>query len=78
MLRDIGFLGLGTVGRHMAANLLKGNYNLTVYDSDPEVLGELGNSGQRLLHRRGKQRTGRMWLSDSPREGTPAPGYLRA
>ena len=45
MLRDIGFLGLGTVGRHMAANLLKGNYNLTVYDSDPEVLGELVRLG---------------------------------
>lgn len=45
MLRKIGFLGLGTVGRHMAANLLKGNYELTVYDSDPTVVAELVKIG---------------------------------
>ena len=45
MLRNIGFLGLGTVGRHMAANLIKGNYNLTVYDSDPDVIAELVKLG---------------------------------
>ena len=45
MLKNIGFLGLGTVGRHMAANLLKGNYNLTVYDSDPGVIAELVKLG---------------------------------
>ena len=45
MLKNIGFLGLGTVGRHMAANLLKGNYNLTVYDSDPGVVAELVKLG---------------------------------
>ena len=45
MLRTIGFLGLGTVGRHMAANLTKGNYKLTVYDSDPDVVVELAKLG---------------------------------
>jgi len=45
MLTNIGFLGLGTVGRHMAANLLKGNYSLTVYDSDPAVVEELVKLG---------------------------------
>lgn len=45
MLRNVGFLGLGTVGRHMAAHLLKGNYDLTVYDSDPSVVVELVNLG---------------------------------
>jgi 3-hydroxyisobutyrate dehydrogenase len=45
MLKNIGFLGLGTVGRHMAANLLKGNYNLTVYDSESEVVGDLVKLG---------------------------------
>ena len=34
MLKKVGFLGLGTVGKHMAINLLKGNYELIVYDSD--------------------------------------------
>lgn len=45
MLRTIGFLGLGTVGKHMAANLTKGNYKLTVYDSDPDVVVELVKLG---------------------------------
>jgi len=45
MLKNIGFLGLGTVGRHMAANLTKGHYKLTVYDSDPAVVKELVNLG---------------------------------
>ncbi len=45
MLRNVGFLGLGTVGRHMAANLTKGNYRLTVYDSDPGVVADLVKLG---------------------------------
>jgi 3-hydroxyisobutyrate dehydrogenase len=45
MLRTIGFLGLGTVGRHMAANLSKGNYKLTVYDSESAVIEELVKLG---------------------------------
>ncbi|KAF0220064.1 MAG: 3-hydroxyisobutyrate [Geobacteraceae bacterium] len=45
MLRNIGFIGLGTVGRYMASNLTKGNYKLTVYDSDPAVVAELVKLG---------------------------------
>lgn len=45
MLRKVGFLGLGTVGRHMAANLLKGNYELAVYDSDPAAVADLAALG---------------------------------
>lgn len=45
MLKNVGFLGLGTVGKHMATNLLKGNYNLTIYDSDPTVVAELAKLG---------------------------------
>lgn len=41
MLKKIGFIGLGTVGRHMAANLTKGNYELTVFDSNQEVVASL-------------------------------------
>jgi 3-hydroxyisobutyrate dehydrogenase len=41
MLRKIGFIGLGTVGRHMAANLIKGSYELTVFDSEAAVVAEL-------------------------------------
>jgi len=45
MLRKIGFVGLGTVGRHMAANLTKGDYDLTVYDDDAEPLNDLVKLG---------------------------------
>ncbi len=41
MLKKIGFIGLGTVGRHMAANLTKGSYELTVFDSDQEATKEV-------------------------------------
>lgn len=41
MLKKIGFIGLGTVGRHMAANLTKGNYDLTVFDTHKGVVEEL-------------------------------------
>lgn len=41
MLRNIGFIGLGTVGRHMAANLTKGNYELTVFDNEQGVMADL-------------------------------------
>jgi 3-hydroxyisobutyrate dehydrogenase len=41
MLRKIGFIGLGTVGKHMAANLCKGSYELTVYDSNQAAVTEV-------------------------------------
>lgn len=41
MLRKIGFIGLGTVGRHMAANLTKGSYELTVFDTEAAVVADL-------------------------------------
>ncbi|HEU0265312.1 MAG TPA: NAD(P)-dependent oxidoreductase [Geobacterales bacterium] len=46
MLRNIGFIGLGTVGRHMAANLTKGKYRLTVCDpGHPDALDDLQKLG---------------------------------
>ena len=50
MLRKIGFIGLGTVGRHMAANLTKGNYELTVFDTDAEAMNELVAQGAIAAH----------------------------
>jgi 3-hydroxyisobutyrate dehydrogenase/2-hydroxy-3-oxopropionate reductase len=41
MLRKIGFIGLGTVGKHMAANLTKGNYELTVFDYNQAAVAEV-------------------------------------
>ncbi|GFE61637.1 NAD(P)-dependent oxidoreductase [Geobacter sp. AOG2] len=45
MLRKIGFIGLGTVGRHMATNLTKGSYELTVFDTNADVMSELVGLG---------------------------------
>jgi 3-hydroxyisobutyrate dehydrogenase len=45
MIKEIGFIGLGTVGRYMAAHLLKGNYRLTVYDRQPKEVADLAKAG---------------------------------
>ena len=34
----IGFIGLGNMGTHMGQNLIKGGYNLVVYDMYPEAM----------------------------------------
>lgn len=41
MFKKIGFLGLGTVGKYMATNLMKGDYEITVYDSDMSVAKDI-------------------------------------
>jgi 3-hydroxyisobutyrate dehydrogenase len=45
MLKKIGFIGLGTVGRHMAANLTKGSYDLTVFDTNQDEVAGLVAQG---------------------------------
>ncbi|PLX89218.1 MAG: NAD(P)-dependent oxidoreductase [Desulfuromonas sp.] len=45
MIRSIGFIGLGTVGKYMALNLLKGKYTLSVYDNDEESIADLVAAG---------------------------------
>jgi 3-hydroxyisobutyrate dehydrogenase/2-hydroxy-3-oxopropionate reductase len=45
MLKKIGFIGLGTVGRHMAANLTKGSFEVTVFDNDKEAVDSLVSKG---------------------------------
>jgi 3-hydroxyisobutyrate dehydrogenase len=41
----IGFIGLGNMGRGMAANLIKGGYYLSVYDIHKESIESLVKSG---------------------------------
>lgn len=48
MLKKIGFVGLGTVGRHMAENLAKSDYTLTVFDEDSEALAALAKLGAKV------------------------------
>src|SRR4051812_2172496 len=35
-IKTIGFIGVGNMGRPMAANLLKGGYQVVAYDADPK------------------------------------------
>src|SRR6185369_4475658 len=48
MLKKIGFVGLGTVGVHMAPNLAKSEYQLTVFDEDAQQVAELAKLGVKV------------------------------
>lgn len=48
MIKKIGFIGLGTVGRHMAANLVKGHFQLTVFDNHPGEAADLEKHGAKI------------------------------
>ena len=45
MAENIGFIGLGIMGKPMAKNLLKANYSLTVFDIVGEPVEELVSEG---------------------------------
>ncbi len=47
MKKTIGFIGLGAMGIHMARNLVKAGYPLTVCDLNPKPVEELVSSGAR-------------------------------
>ncbi|MBI3968088.1 MAG: NAD(P)-binding domain-containing protein, partial [Chloroflexi bacterium] len=44
-LPKLGFIGTGNMGRHMAANLLKAGYALTVHDARKSATERLVSSG---------------------------------
>ena len=45
MIRTVGFVGLGVMGRPMALNLIKGGYALRVYGRRPETTAPLAAAG---------------------------------
>jgi 3-hydroxyisobutyrate dehydrogenase-like beta-hydroxyacid dehydrogenase len=45
MIEKIGFIGVGTMGKPMALNLMKAGYKLAVYDRNPKPLKELQEKG---------------------------------
>jgi len=47
MTRKIGFIGLGTMGKPMARNLLSAGYSLVVYNRSKDAVRELEESGAR-------------------------------
>jgi 2-hydroxy-3-oxopropionate reductase len=44
-MNSVGFIGLGTMGKPMALNLLKAGYRLTVHDLDPDSVAILSAQG---------------------------------
>jgi 2-hydroxy-3-oxopropionate reductase len=54
MLRTVGFIGLGIMGRPMARNLLKAGYPLVVYNRTTSKAQELAAAGARLVHSPGE------------------------
>ncbi|MBA4395257.1 MAG: 2-hydroxy-3-oxopropionate reductase, partial [Desulfobacca sp.] len=44
-MKEIGFIGLGIMGRPMAANLIKAGYRPFVYNRSPEPMAELAILG---------------------------------
>lgn len=44
-MNDVGFIGLGNMGAHMARNLLKKKYKVTVFDVNNEAIKALVDSG---------------------------------
>lgn len=50
MLNKIGFIGLGTMGRHMAANLAKAGFDVRVYDQVPEAMRDAERWGAKAVH----------------------------
>jgi len=49
MKKEIGFIGLGAMGKPMATNLVKKGYNLKVFDLRPEPMEELVKLGAKSL-----------------------------
>jgi 3-hydroxyisobutyrate dehydrogenase-like beta-hydroxyacid dehydrogenase len=47
MGKHIGFIGLGRMGMPMASNLMKGGYELTVFDINKEAVNALAAKGAR-------------------------------
>ncbi len=45
MREKIGFIGVGTMGKPMALNLMKAGYELAVYDLNPKPLKEFQAKG---------------------------------
>lgn len=45
MKKNVGFIGLGIMGRPMTLNLLKAGYNVTVYDINKEAIEKLVTDG---------------------------------
>jgi 2-hydroxy-3-oxopropionate reductase len=49
MMERIGFIGLGTMGKPMARNLIKAGYSLSVHSRSPAPVEELAREGAQVV-----------------------------
>jgi 3-hydroxyisobutyrate dehydrogenase-like beta-hydroxyacid dehydrogenase len=47
-MNDIGFIGLGSMGAHIARHLLKAGFKLHVFDTNPDALGQCAALGAQV------------------------------
>jgi 3-hydroxyisobutyrate dehydrogenase len=45
MTMNVGFIGIGNLGEHLAANLVRAEYSVTVYDLNPQAAAGLIDAG---------------------------------
>ena len=55
---EIGFIGLGNMGFHMARRLVEAGHRLVVDDTRPQAVARLTDSVRRPRHRRRRSPTG--------------------
>ncbi len=48
LVKKVGFIGLGSMGKAMAVNVVKGGFDLMVYDVREEPMKELADSGAKI------------------------------
>ncbi len=54
MTTKVGFIGLGTIGKPMAMNVVKAGFDLMVYDLREDPLKELAGLGAKIAHSAGE------------------------
>ncbi len=50
MIKKVGFIGLGAMGKGMAFNLLNAGFELSVYDLNPEILKTFEQAGAKIAN----------------------------
>ena len=53
MTINVGYIGVGMIGKLMAANIMKGGFPLMVYDLRKEALQDMGVQGMTVLEAKG-------------------------
>ncbi|MCD4718652.1 MAG: NAD(P)-dependent oxidoreductase [Desulfobacula sp.] len=48
MIKKVGFIGLGAMGKGMAFNLLNAGFDMSVYDLNPEILKTFEQAGAKI------------------------------